>query len=287
MDAEFEEKEYEMPLNNQLLQGNQNLWTPGQVFEGNFGIDAALEVHRHDFWRIVGYPYPLHGVILSHFHFGYIWKKLDKKKPLPTFKLNLFLQAKRPQGLKNRPSNLKSLGLNSPYWRFWIKNHQQKLLSKLKAKLKNRAFVAYGCSAFHLYSDLFQHIENNSIVENSTFVKVQNLDNHSKWVYDKAGSEGIALSKPVRIDNKPLFDEINSVEENFTVENDNPRDNLRIISRAITELSEELSNENEIAKEILRRYKYTRNLKISSYLQQYLNVVNYCQLTSTNWMVIK
>ena len=49
MDAEFEEKEYEFPLNSQLLWGNQNIWSPGQVFEGNFGIDAALEVHRQDF----------------------------------------------------------------------------------------------------------------------------------------------------------------------------------------------------------------------------------------------
>ena len=54
---------------------------------------------------------------------------------------------------------LKDLGLQTPYWRFNIKSHQQKLLIQLKRKLKNRAYVAYGCSVFHKYEDLYKHIE--------------------------------------------------------------------------------------------------------------------------------
>ena len=41
--AEFEEKDFEGPLYNQLLYGGHRLATPGQVFEGRYGIDAALE----------------------------------------------------------------------------------------------------------------------------------------------------------------------------------------------------------------------------------------------------
>ena len=68
MTAEFEEKEYEIPLNTQLLLGNRNIWTPGQVFEGNFGIDAALEVTRGDFWQIVEFPHIPSGVIFPRRH---------------------------------------------------------------------------------------------------------------------------------------------------------------------------------------------------------------------------
>lgn len=37
--AEFEEKEYEGPLYNQLERGNRLLWPPGQVLEGYLGFD--------------------------------------------------------------------------------------------------------------------------------------------------------------------------------------------------------------------------------------------------------
>jgi len=287
MGAEFEEKEYEIPLNTQLLLGNSNLWTPGQVFEGNFGIDAAIEVLRSDFWEIVGMQYPLEGVILSHFKFGYVWRKVDKTRPLPTFKLNLFLQTKRPEGLRRRSDILRRKGIQTPYWRFSIKQHQQKLLSRLKAKLKNRAFVAYGCSAFHTYEDLYHHTENNSLVNNSTFVKVDKLDNHSKWIYDRAGSIGIAMSEPERIEDNYLFDEIDGSVENFTVENDDPLTNLRIIYNAINEICGELSEDNVIAREYIRRGQYFRNLNITISVSYFLSINLFLKLTSTNLFVIK
>lgn len=286
MNAEFEEKEYESPLNHQLLAGSHNLWAPGQVFEGNFGIDAALEISRSDFWTTVGYSSTLSGVALNNFHFGYVWRRLKKKKPLPTFKLNLFLQTKRPEGLRNRTREIKSLGINSPYWRFCIKNHQQLLLSKLKHKLKNKAFVAYGCSAFHRYSDLFHHIEHNSLVENSTFVKVDKLDKHTKWIYDKPGSIGYAMSTPEEIDERPLLEEINSIADNFVVDNDIPIDNLKTISIAISEICEELNN-NEIAKEVLRRIRYLDKNKIPQQLSQFIIVLIFSEVANVNWMVIK
>ncbi|MCB0538566.1 MAG: hypothetical protein KDE33_13680 [Bacteroidetes bacterium] len=287
MDAEFEEKEYEFPLNSQLLWGNQNIWTPGQVFEGNFGIDAALEVHRQDFWDMVGYPFPLEGVVLSDFKFGYVWRRLNRQRPLPTFKLNLFIQTKRPEILKNRPSNLKALGLGSPYWRFEIKNHQQTLLHQLKLKLNRRAFVAYACAAFGKHSELYHHTQNKTLVENSTFVKVEKMDTHHKWIYDAPGSSGIAMSDPELIEETPLFREIESVAENFEVENDNPSDNLRLISNAINEICQELQDDNIFAREIYRRYRYSSDRIRSSYLRQFVNVANFSLLSNTQWFVIK
>lgn len=287
MDAEFEEKEYEFPLNSQLLRGNYNLWSPGLVFEGNFGIDAALEVHRQDFWDMVGYPFPLDGVFLNHFDFGYVWRRMNSQRPLTTFKLNLFLQTKRPEVLKNRPSALKTLGLNSPYWRFEIKDHQQKLLSNLKLKLNRRAFVAYGCAVFDKYSELFNHTQNRTLVENSTFVKVEKMDNHHSWIYDSPGSSGIAMSEPESILERPLFEEIETFASDFNVQNDNPSGNLSLLSNAINEICQELQVDNVVAREIYRRYIYSSNRIKSRELRQFVNVANFSLLVNTQWLVIK
>ena len=46
MKAEFEEKDFEAPLYTELRFGSHRIATPGQVFEGKFGIDAALEAEH-------------------------------------------------------------------------------------------------------------------------------------------------------------------------------------------------------------------------------------------------
>ncbi len=287
MTAEFEEKEYENPLNTQLLLGNRNIWTPGQVFEGNFGIDAALKVTRSDFWRIAGVPHILSGVILDDFNFRYVWRRLGKDRQLPTFKLNLFLQAKRPDGMQYRPAVLRSQGLQFPYWRFGIKTHQQDLLSKLKRKLRNRAFVAYGCAAFHRYDELFAHTENGTLVENSTFINVERLVGHHKWIYDQPGSVGFAMSEPEFIKDNNLFDEIEKTVETFEIENDNPSNNLKALSSAIIEICEESDEKSILAKEILRRYQWNRDTIRSVEVRRFLNVINFSIVTNSNWMVLK
>lgn len=287
MKAAFEEKEYEIPLNSQLILGNQNIWTPGQVFEGNFGIDAGLLVLREDFWDIVGYPNVVEGIILNDFRFGYLWKKLGQTRSLPTFKLNLFLQIKRPEKLIRRTSSLKSLGLNSPYWRFEIKEHQQELLNKLKIKLGNRVFVAYACAAFDKLTELYSFTENGTLIENSTFVKIERLNSHHKWIYDKGGSEGFAMSKPEFIrEEESLFQEINSKVKSFEIENDNPSENLQFISKVIIEICEE-SKDSIIAKEILKRYSQNSNFFSSNYLGAYINIRNFSVLTNCSWLVLK
>ena len=40
MRCEFEEKEYEQPLNYELAW-KQRVWSPGQLFENKLGFDAA------------------------------------------------------------------------------------------------------------------------------------------------------------------------------------------------------------------------------------------------------
>lgn len=286
MTAEFEEKEFESVLIHQLMMDSDNMWSPGQVFEGSFGIDTALEVLRPDFWTIIGHTDYPSGVSLSDYNFGYVWRKIRKKRTLPDFSLNLFLQVKRPEGLKNRPSDLKSLGLKSPYWRFWVKEHQQKLLIELSRKLNNRAFVAYTCPAFHKHKDLYLNTRNNSLIQNSTFIRVERLEGHHKWVYHCSGSTGIACSEAEKIEDKFLFDEIsNSLENRDNIKSD-ANENLSFIEKSIIEITTESSKNNPIANEIMLRYDNIRNLEISRPSKSFVLIIFFAHLTNSNWITV-
>ncbi len=97
--AQFEEKDFEGPLYNQLLFGGHRLATPGQVFEGRYGIDAALEALHPLFWDVFGYRNIPKGCCLDDFNWGFIWRRLGRKRPLPNFSTNLLIQSKRPDVL--------------------------------------------------------------------------------------------------------------------------------------------------------------------------------------------
>lgn len=286
MNAEFEEKEYESPLIRQLMNESHNMWSPGQVFEGNFGIDASLEVLNPEFWTMIGHSDYPSGVILSNYNFGYVWRRINHRRTLPDFSLNLFLQVKRPEGLRNRPRNLKALGLKSPYWRFWTKKHQQKLLMQLARKLNNRAFVAYASPAFHSINDLYSNTRNNTLIENSTFVRAERLKGHHKWVYDRSGSTGIACSEPERIEDEYFFTEINNAIEKNVNEKNNPNENLRILEQNILEITSESSESNPIANEILFRYESIGKTEISSESKSFVLVNLFANLTNSNWITL-
>jgi len=286
MNAEFEEKEYESALIHQLMVGSNNMWSPGQVFEGNFGIDTSLEVLNPDFWTNIGYPDYPDGVILSNYNFGYVWRRLNHRRTLPDFSLNLFLQIKRPEGLRNRPRNLKALGLNSPYWRFWIKKHQQKLLMQLAGKLNNRAFIAYASPAFHSINDLYSNTRNNTLIENSTFVRAERLNGHHKWVYDCSGSTGIACSEPERIEDEYLLIEIDNAVKKSVHEKNNPNENLSLLAKNIIEIANESRETNPIANEILIRFESIEKIEISPESKSYVLVNLFANLTNSNWITL-
>jgi hypothetical protein len=71
--AEFEEREFEAPLYNQLEVGSNLVWSPGQVFEEHIGIDRAIFVESPTFWRLIRRLGPPPGVFLHR----YDWDVLD------------------------------------------------------------------------------------------------------------------------------------------------------------------------------------------------------------------
>lgn len=211
--ADFEESEYRGPLYNQLEWGNHLLWEPGQVFEKHIGIDRASMCTDPYIWLLHGYPTHLGGAFMNRRQWGFIWSVRKKKKELPNFQLNLFLQAKRPYRLSSGSKNLKAKGIKGGCWKFEITPHQQIALEKLDAKLAGDALVCYASPSFHIQRDLYKHTRSKTIVANSTFPSAKCLHNHSAWYYDQPGATGCANPEFESIQEVGLEQKIRSLVE--------------------------------------------------------------------------
>jgi len=201
--SEFEEKEYEAPLYNQLESGTNLIWSPGQVFEHHIGIDRAMLLQNPAVWKVFGYDRALPGVLLETYDWNFIWRR-RQRRPLPDFKLNLFVQAKRCYFYNRRPGHLKGAALHSPCWRFNIEEVQQEAFERVEDKIRDRALLCYAAPVFHRLTQLYAHTRSCTIVQNSTFPSVGVLSGHSAWYFDSPGGSGVANPQPEAIDGPDL-----------------------------------------------------------------------------------
>jgi len=209
--ADFEEKSYEGPLYNQLERGNQFLFTPGQVLESTVGFDRGLFVAQAALWQTLGYKSPLRGAALAYYDWP-SWGPPNPRAQLPRFRLNLFLQAKRPWYHERRPRNLKNVaGVAAPLWSFRIDEDQQRLLETLASTTQGKAHVSYASAAFHTNEALFSHTKARTIVQNSTFPSVDKLSGHEAWYYETPGAQGVANPNPENIEQPSLLDRLRTL----------------------------------------------------------------------------
>jgi hypothetical protein len=203
--AEFEEKSYEGPLYNQLERGNPELFTPGQVLEATVGFDRGLFVAQAALWQTLGYNSPLRGAALAYYDWP-TWGPPNPRTQLPRFRLNLFLQAKRPVYHERRPRALRSITtVGAPLWSFRISEDQQLLLEVLAAGTQGKAHVSYAAAVFHTNAALFTHTKRRTIVQNSTFPSVEVLSGHETWYYRAPGAVGAANPNPESIEQPSLL----------------------------------------------------------------------------------
>lgn len=289
--AEIEEKDFEGPLYNQLLSGHRNFATPGQVFEGKIGIDAALEVLDVKFWSVLlGKSYIPKGVILDDYNWGYIWKKKGKTRKLPNFSLNLLIQAKRPDVLKGSNSNLSPFGITKRYWRFKVTEHQQKLLEKVSHKLSNKCLVIYASPAFDTFEDLYTYTETGKIVDNTNFVRVENLINHKCWNYNSSGTSGVANTEYEFIEGMPFFEQIEKLIEAY-VDNETPFDSLNNLYKSVLITCEELSATNGMAWYYLKLHEKLKKASLENTTQEipllpFLGFQLFVNLMGLQWFCI-
>jgi hypothetical protein len=211
--AEFEEKSYEAPLYNQLERGQNRLFVPGQVLENAIGFDAGLFVARQAVWETLGYRTPLTGAALGYYDWPYAWRLQHPGLTLPRFRLNLFLQAKRPLFYARRPRSLQRISMSGPLWSFQVTRHQQRRLETLADTLRRRAHVSYAAAAFHTYNDLFRHTKCRTIVQNSTFPSVEKLKGHDAWYYGTPGAQGAANPNAESIEEPDLLSRLREEAE--------------------------------------------------------------------------
>jgi hypothetical protein len=291
VEAEFEEKEYEGPLNQELLSGDPRLWPPGQVFEKYMGIDAALMVASPLFWQSLGFSNSLPGTILNDLRFGYIWTQVRRKRRLPTFATNLFLQVKRPEYLSRSNCSVRMYG---DHYRFNIKAHQQTALGRLARNLSHRGLVAYASPVFHTHERLFRLTERRELVTNSNFAPIHRLDGHSRWLYNRSGATGVAHSEPEQIAEPSFSKQLDQLEV-MSAEFDNRRqdttlDDLQFLAKSMYASARESSESSPISREFLRRSEHLLSAETEPIALQtaklFAQIVMFCQMFGLHWHVV-
>lgn len=292
--AEFEEREFETPLYNQLERGNRNLWAPGQVLEGHMGFDAALFVTQDWLFRLHGYPSYLPGAVLSRYAWPPSWYGRKRNRRLPNFQLNLFVQSKRSWWGQKPSKKLRKRGVTAPYWKFRIDRSQQDPLDAVSRKLDKKALVVYAAPAFHKRDDLYRYTRSGQLVHKSTFPSVKNLNGHEAWYYNAPGANGVANPKPERIQEPSLDLRIRSVLEDSQVGRFPEEDwasSLANLATAIQESlrSDQLTESSRLSEFFDRTLELQRDLEGSSELipvLAYLTVITFTVVFAVDWYVL-
>lgn len=292
--ATFEEREYETPLYHQLESDNR-LWAPGQVLEFHVGFDAALYTVYNLLWQIQGRSTPPPGLALSR----YSWFDREfmppGRKKAPNFRLNLFLQAKRPKWGARPSPELKKHGFTaSRYWKFEIDQHQQGVLERLSKRVGNKALIAYAAAAFDQHNELYRHTRKGSIAENSTFPNVDKLMNHSAWYYQSPGAnaDGVASSTPTRIREPPLSERIDAAIDASRDEGGPHRweEHLSLLASAVETVLEEEDLEETAQRaryfDFMRRFRNRFENKEGP-IQSFVRIVTFVIVYDLSWFVLE
>ena len=283
--AEFEEREYEAPLYNQLERGLANVWSPGQVLEGRVGIDRGLFVSQLAIWEVLGYSHIPRGAVLSRILWPPGWGPRVNTRPLPSYRLNLFIQAKRSMHSQRPPRAISNLGLSGSIWAFEVDPDQQQLLDVLENKCTQDALVSYAAPVFHEVRDLYRHTTGMSIISNSTFPPVSRLSGHSRWYYQQPGAIGVANPDPNKFDEPSLQERIEKGIASSTKES-----SFSYIWSLIQEAVDEpkLHTIPQLARFSNARLELERNLEpfaIDEEIRAWADITLFCEVLGVLWLI--
>lgn len=254
--AEFEEKEYEFPLGMELMVAPGHIWTPGQALEQYLGWEAAVRASGK-YWQLVGRRskpgVTLQGTLLA---LPRTHPPLSKNGGGPSFKANLFIQAKRCTRYVRGPLTLTSrLKKGSPRpdpsktiraFDVYEKSHmrarhreQQERLERLHYKLQKggaKADVCYAAPVFDDRLSLWLATKDQELVERSTFPRAILLKAHRKWAYTDPGAKGWKCSDAEWVAEPSLHARVAELVAGEDATDPEPNDwraNTRSIARAV------------------------------------------------------
>ena len=227
MKCQFEEKQYEQHLNNELLDRQELLYVPGQVLEGDLGFDAAMHSMHRRFWRLFDdlpsffyrryFRYHRRGVLID----PHWWDELDELLDrFPKFRFNVFVQHKRPEYLTTSSSN-EWEDWNCPYYRYELTDHQQIALERLESLVTPQAIVVYASPAFITLKDLWDSVQNRNLVNRSNFCQVSKLSGHHVYTYETSGNLGKGHSDAEDIESYDFLNQISRLNREIKPAEDN------------------------------------------------------------------
>ena len=285
MQCQFEEKQYEEPLNREL--GTRVPYIPGQVFENIIGIDAAIFSKNQKFWRLWFKkhwwwpPFFLRykpGVYLEPEFWDLAEENLNRDE-FPNFKFNLFIQHKRPEFISS------SLGKEykhwrRPYFRYDLNPRQQDILNRLEQKVSRNAIVVYGCPAFWRLAELWSFIKSHGLIDNSNFIKPHDLNGHQRYTFVSSGKNGEAFSEPEdEIEGLILLEEINRMFDR-EIEFRSNTDFLYSLSTKILRVIEE--SDKEVREGFILITEYIRAPQ-HELARSIINILTFTFITSLSW----
>lgn len=204
MDIEFKEKTFEKHFGHELARLTNFTFSPDQCDESLLGFDEAFFMPEEWFFRIGPYVRRrrrsrLTGIEIDEFN------KLGKEiaRHMPDFRLNLFIQFKRPTYLTSRGAKEWSDWRQS-YYRYETTPHQQEALERIDAQSYGRAATIYASPAFWQADDLWKHVRSNAVVDHSNMTNVAKLKDHEHYSYIEPGYFGKGHSETVDIESDPL-----------------------------------------------------------------------------------
>jgi hypothetical protein len=198
--AQFKEKTYESYFGKELARFSS--FAPDQVDEYFLGFDEAFFLPWLSRGRRFGLWRTMPGISLHELN--YIAQ--DISDHLPPFRLNFFVQYKRPEFVVG-PRGKQRSEWGCPYYRYAINQNQQKTLEKLHINTKGRAAVLYAAPAFWTNQSLFDFAGRKAIIDNSNVASADRLINHKCYTYIAPGNIGKAHSKTENIES-PRLEEI-------------------------------------------------------------------------------
>ncbi|MEX1036712.1 MAG: hypothetical protein WDZ54_12220 [Sneathiella sp.] len=215
MKIEFKEKTFEKYYGHELARLTNTTYSPDQCDEKFLGFDEAYLLPEEWFFRIAPYVRRrprarMQGIGVNDLN--HIVEELSRY--LPKFRFNLFVQFKRPAYLIS-PGAGQWKDWKQSYYRYEITPHQQEALEKIESQSHGRAATVYASPAFWRSDDLWEHVKNEAVVDNSNMASAGRLSGHGHYSYVSAGFTGKGHSETVSIDSEPLRQVIKSgLEQN-------------------------------------------------------------------------
>lgn len=188
VDAEFEEKEYEVAATGELHSGGY-VRSPGQLLEAIVAYDVAAHPHaQHVVWQLLQVQRPP-GVTLVPRNWSAPHPEPDR---LPAYPVSLLVQYKRPTYVDSRRASQWSYW-GRPYYRFSkFQAAQDARLLRLQRSLGRKAVVRYCAPAFWRTAELEAATVTRQTLQLSGFVAPTKLARHRYWTYTDPGVAGYA-----------------------------------------------------------------------------------------------